>query len=158
MMTPQHIANVLSDGLNIALVFLIAQEPLLLPASLPRGERFRRSAVLYARSALAVALPVVLAELGKQYEIWPGRPGFPSGHATFAASTAMVLVLHRGSAWLAIALPLTVIVGVSLVYAGWHSPVEVAGGFILGSALSLLVWRLTSRAGQPEKSTPYSDT
>ena len=155
-MTPLHIANILSDALNLVLLFLIGQEPLLLPAAMTSGERFRRSAVLYARTALAIALPVILAELGKKYQVWPGRPGFPSGHATFAASAAMALVLHRGKAWIILALPLTLIVGVSLVYAGWHSPVEVSGGIILGASLSLLVWRLTSRTRHSPERSDYS--
>lgn len=74
--------------------------------------------------------------------------GFPSDHATLGlfAATLVVLVRPRlGAGLVAIAL----LVGVSRVLAGVHSPIDIVGGVVIGMVsayfASLLVKRLPMR-------------
>ena len=67
--------------------------------------------------------------------------GFPSGHATSAATVAAALLVWmvvigpkkaRRFAWIA-AVGFALLVGVSRVYLGVHWPTDVLGGFVLGA-------------------------
>ena len=87
---------------------------------------------------------------------------FPSGHSMMAAVAyltigvliARVLPQRRQKAYvLAIAVILTVLVGISRVYLGVHWPTDVAAGWLAGAAwavLCVLVARLLSRRGHVE--------
>ncbi len=74
---------------------------------------------------------------------------FPSGHATLSAVTFLTLgaLLTRTNAdrrvklyFLAVAILLTFIVGLSRVYLGVHYPSDVIAGWCLGSAWAVLCW------------------
>lgn len=76
-------------------------------------------------------------------------PSFPSGHATLSAVTFLTLgaLLARVSAdrggkvyFLAVAVFLTVIVGLSRVYLGVHYPSDVLAGWCIGSAWAAACW------------------
>lgn len=74
---------------------------------------------------------------------------FPSGHATLSAITFLTLgaILTRVEAerrvkvyFVAIAVFLTVMVGVSRIYLGLHYPTDVIAGWAIGAAWAILCW------------------
>jgi undecaprenyl-diphosphatase len=74
---------------------------------------------------------------------------FPSGHATLSAVTFLTLgsLLTRVTAdrrvkiyFMALAVFLTVLVGVSRVYLGVHFPSDVLAGWCVGAAWAVLCW------------------
>jgi len=76
-------------------------------------------------------------------------PSFPSGHATLSAVTFLTLggLLARANLkwrlriyFLAVAIILTVLVGLSRVYLGVHYPSDVLAGWCIGTAWALLCW------------------
>lgn len=138
-MTIDGIARVLADAILLVLLVMMAEEPLLQPPTISGRERVIRTLRFWLRSAVAVGLAVLLAETGKKYDILPGHPDFPSGHATFAAAAATVVVLQRGHIWIWLAAPLVAAISVSLCVIRAHTPVEVAGGVLLGFAVASLV-------------------
>ena len=93
---------------------------------------------------------------------------FPSGHATLSAVTFLTLgaLLTRVNAdrevkiyFIAIAVFLTVIVGISRVYLGVHYPTDVLAGWCIGSAWAILCWASAlwlQRHGDVERPTSPS--
>jgi undecaprenyl-diphosphatase len=83
---------------------------------------------------------------------------FPSGHATVSAVVYLSLgvVLARASErkrlklfYIAAAIVLTGIVGLSRLYLGVHYPTDVAAGWALGAAWAILCALATAPAGRP---------
>lgn len=79
-------------------------------------------------------------------------PSFPSGHAMLSAVTFLTLgaLLTRANVdwraklyFLAVAVLLTILIGISRVYLGLHYPSDVIAGWCLGSAWALLCWAAT---------------
>ena len=132
------LAHFLADSLNPLFGLLVLSAPFV-------GPRPRPTRVLpfYLASGLGLAVAVMLAEIGKERVVWPGHPGFPSGHETFALACATSLVCWRRE-WLWVAVPLSVVMGWALVVAGYHQPVEVFGALLTGPTPTLLChgWRL----------------
>jgi membrane-associated phospholipid phosphatase len=136
-----------SDAINPIFIALILEEPLLNDRA--PGESLRRGLRFWLRAVLCISVAVVLAEAGKKYQVWNGHPNFPSGHTTFATSAAASLVLQRGRRWFWLVVPLAVLMGISLAYAGWHTPDEVLAGWVLGAIVPPLLWKLIGRSGIP---------
>lgn len=79
-------------------------------------------------------------------------PSFPSGHAMLSAVTFLTLgaLLTRVNVgwrvklyFLAVAVVLTIMVGLSRIYLGVHYPSDVLAGWCVGSAWALLCWAAT---------------
>lgn len=64
----------------------------------------------------------------------PDGLGFVSGHTTVAAAVTAVLAPRLSARGRAAALAMTAAVGVARVYVGAHLPLDIVGGFGLGSA------------------------
>ena len=126
-----------SNAVNALLLLLVAAAPFVT----------RRGAGVWdywLRSAAGIGLAVVLAESGKRYEVWPGHPGFPSGHETLALAAATCLVVCDRR-WLWVAVPLTLAQAVLLVVAHFHQPPEVAGALLIGPPVAWLGHRLGTK-------------
>ena len=123
----------LTNAVNTLLLLLAAAAPLLPTKDVTKTDTNKAPSAwtYWLRSGLGVSIAVILAESGKHFVIWPGRPTFPSGHETLAlaAGTCLVLRHPRG---LALVLPLTVFQAWALVAGHFHQPVDVAGALITG--------------------------
>lgn len=118
------------------------------------AERERRQyAIIYAASGTLLAYAVTLVT---RNFIARARPfvdhqvnqliphvndsSFPSDHSILAfAIVASLLVVSRKLGFVALALALTM--GLARVFAGIHYPGDIAGGGLLGAAMTLVVWR-----------------
>ncbi|OPX35854.1 hypothetical protein B1H10_00270 [candidate division KSB1 bacterium 4484_188] len=70
-----------------------------------------------------------------------GRFAFPSSHATNLAGFATLYTfLYRRQWWWIWGL--TGLIGFSRIYVGKHYPLDVLGGFLIGSAISILIFLL----------------
>jgi len=71
---------------------------------------------------------------------------FPSGHASiiFALFTALYLGVRRRWFWPLFILP--VLVALSRFMLGVHTMPDIVGGALIGTAITLAVWRLEKRA------------
>jgi len=67
-----------------------------------------------------------------------GRYGFPSNHATNAASVSAALGTFYPVTLVA-TVPLALLVGWSRIYLGVHYPADVVAGFLLGAMVGVLV-------------------
>ncbi len=137
-----------ADGIGPALLFSVLSEVPLAVQSSPPGTRLAalvRAGRFCVAGLIAIAVPVVLAELGKQHVVWNGHPGFPSGHTTFTAAASAAIVTYRGKQWLVICAPATVLMMIALVYLRHHDPPEVFGGLVLGATLATLITRLLTK-------------
>jgi membrane-associated phospholipid phosphatase len=127
----------LTNAINGLLVLLAAAAPLLsrsqkLGKYKLEKQKLGKSAVdFWLRSLLGTGIGVALAESGKHFSVWPGRPTFPSGHETLALAAGTCLVLWNPR-WLVIVLPLAALQAWALVAGHFHRPVDVAGALITG--------------------------
>jgi membrane-associated phospholipid phosphatase len=95
----------------------------------------------WGRLILTSALAALLAEMGKHYQVWPGHPGFPSGHTALTVALCWNLYLRHkanNTYWLWFLLAIAVFQGVRLVLGNAHTPIEVFVGAILGTVFPLL--------------------
>lgn len=90
---------------------------------------------------------------------------FPSGHATLSAVTFLTLgaLLTRVNAdrrvkayFMALAVFLTVMVGMSRLYLGVHYPTDVLAGWCVGGAWAILCWAIALRLQQRGRVEPPS--
>ncbi len=119
----------LTNAVNALLLLLVAAAPLL-PAGEGQGKDESATA-FWLRSGVGIGIAVMLAESGKHFVVWPGRPTFPSGHETLALAAGTCVVLRRPR-WLAFVLPLAAFQAWALVAGHFHRPVDVAGALVTG--------------------------
>jgi undecaprenyl-diphosphatase len=66
----------------------------------------------------------------------PNFPAYPSGHATAAFSTALIIGLaYRRRLWWVVGLTGASLIALSRVYLGYHYPSDIISGIILGMAV-----------------------
>ena len=118
----------LTNAVNALLLSLVAATPLLPPDNTNKTQSARE---FWLRSGLGIGIAVMLAEGGKHFQVWPGRPTFPSGHETLALAAGTCLVLRRPH-WLVFVLPLAAFQAWALVAGHFHQPVDVAGAVVTG--------------------------
>jgi undecaprenyl-diphosphatase len=91
---------------------------------------------------------------------------FPSGHAAYSAITYMTLaaLLARMTVsrrlryyFMAVAIALTFMIGVSRVYLGVHYPTDVLAGWCIGSAWALICWAIMTRLQHKGRIEPPRD-
>jgi membrane-associated phospholipid phosphatase len=93
----------------------------------------------------AVAASVAAARLGKYWQVWPGDPGFPSGHQAFAAAATVCLVRIGGRLSVILCVPLLVVMGFALITATAHDLRGVTGGVIVGVLVATACWYVLGR-------------
>jgi membrane-associated phospholipid phosphatase len=137
----------LEGGRLLAAVILLGAVILLLTRRRGREALFCLLAV-----GGVVALDIPLKELfGRPEWLPPGSEGgnateyvFPSGHAMGSVAVLAALTLISKPRWsraiIAVGLPLVVAVGVVLVYAWWHYPSDVVGGWCFALAWVTALW------------------
>ncbi|HEX5322819.1 MAG TPA: phosphatase PAP2 family protein [Capsulimonadaceae bacterium] len=92
----------------------------------------------YCLASLAGLLVSYLVVHGFRWlGLWTEYPEFPSGHEAFAASIGTSLVI-LDARLLAVTLPLLGILGVALVRAHYHVPLDIAGALIVSPILTWL--------------------
>nr|WP_019869536.1 phosphatase PAP2 family protein [Salinispora oceanensis] len=84
-------------------------------------------------------LPIIAARCPS-----PGDWSFPSNHSTIAFGLAVAIFLVSWRLGL-LALPLAVLAGFSRIFVGVHYPHDVAAGFLIGAAVTLIVSGLLVR-------------
>lgn len=139
----RDIANIIASATNpiLAAILLIA----IFVRRRPRPWGFLLAC------AAGVGIAVELAEVGKDVLLYPDPHGFPSGHETFAAAVLTCLVwLDRR--WLLPAIPVAVVMGVALVLAQYHAPIDVVGAAFLGPIPPSLILLTLRRPERPPAS------
>lgn len=81
--------------------------------------------------------------------------GFPSGH-TWISMTATALLYYYGRSFFLVSLVITIVVGTARVLALVHSPIDIAGGIVIGSAAGYLGYWVSQRL--PHDRMPSSQT
>lgn len=76
-------------------------------------------------------------------------PGFPSGHETVATVLALTLWLILPSKWRWLLVFWIIVVGLSRIYLGVHTPVDIIGGFAVGLASVCFVQLLPHKIAKP---------
>lgn len=138
------IAHVLSNVINPALAVI------LLIATIRQGV-YNRWLFFFTASA-AISYSVWIAEMGKDVLLYPHPGGFPSGHETFAAAclTCLVWIDRR---WLAFAIPAGTVMGIAIVAARYHAPIDVVGAAIISPLTTSSVIFVCLRSAQRIRST-----
>jgi len=70
--------------------------------------------------------------------------GFPSDHALLSFALASIIFIFNKKLGVALFLA-GVIIGVSRIYAGIHSPIDVVGSFLISAVVSLLYYFVLKR-------------
>jgi len=161
-MDMQLIIKIIADGLVIPVV-LIGVYALL--RYTPKDQRFETYAKVLMAGLTAYVVAKIAGLLYQPAELRPfellgvdagasflNNPGFPSDHALFTMAITLAIWLGaRAKKLAAVALVLTLLVGIGRVVALVHTPLDVIGGIVI--ALSGVIWYLPI-GGKGKKSKP----
>ena len=123
--------------------------------------------VLHSLGKTAIAVPLIGAVAAALYFadkkreallLWPrlieeSNFSFPSGHSTFSAAIAVMLILlfrrtrYRRAAWIG-GISFALLTGFSRIYLGVHYPTDVWAGWTNGTLTALLVYMLIFRPSE----------
>ena len=135
----------------LAIIFLLFHHDVL-PSRNPFKEfikKWKEILAVFFSSALAWFLAYVLKflfQMPRPFEIFPKviplfsetDYSFPSGHATFFMALAFAIFFsHKKAGYIFIAF--AILIGVARIIAGVHFPVDILGGFILGSIIAFFL-------------------
>jgi len=135
---PRQLVTVALDGVGVFLTLLW------LFTVIMRHQRGEPIIVILRATLAALVISYIIAHVDRWFYLWPYHPDFPSGHETFASCIGTALVIEdRRYLWLV--LPLLALLGYGLVRAGWHVPSDVAGGFLLGTVVMLICYKVSSK-------------
>lgn len=102
-------------------------------------------AVIIAKTLIARPRPGLLLQDVFDREIIVSGFGFPSGHTAIATIISVLLALHLKGKWRLLPFIWIPLVGVSRMYLGVHSPLDIVGGVCL--ALMVIVAFLLLKQG-----------
>jgi undecaprenyl-diphosphatase len=156
----QSLIKILADG-AILPVIVIAGYALLF--KIPKGNRYEA----YARIIMAGLTSYLIAKLlgsiyqpanERPFEIlgvsagasYLNNPGFPSDHALFASFLIFAVWFETRQYKLAIIMAIfTILMGIGRVLALVHSPIDIAGGLLIGAFGAL--WYMNGKVIPPQK-------
>jgi len=93
--------------------------------------------------------PVVMLHGNLHQRVVETGPGFPSGHATAATALALTLWIILPTKWRWLSVLWIVLVAVSRLYLGVHTPGDVIGGFAVGLMAVCFVKLLPPKIAKP---------
>jgi undecaprenyl-diphosphatase len=83
--------------------------------------------------------------------------GFPSEHTLFSITLAAVLLMYRPKVGI-LALIIGLLVGIARVAAHVHSPIDIAGGVVLGAAAGYSGYWIAAKFGGSKNPKPKDQT
>jgi undecaprenyl-diphosphatase len=83
--------------------------------------------------------------------------GFPSEHTLFSITLAAVLLMYRPKVGI-LALIIGLLVGIARVAAHVHSPIDIAGGVVLGAAAGYSGYWIAAKFGGSKDPMPKNQT
>nr|WP_314765972.1 phosphatase PAP2 family protein [uncultured Neisseria sp.] len=121
----------------------------------------KREALFCVLAALVPTLNMLIVKAWFARErplLWPrlieeSNFSFPSGHSTFSAAIAVMLILlcrrtrYRRAAWIG-GISFALLTGFSRIYLGVHYPTDVWAGWTNGTLTALLVYMLIFRPSE----------
>ncbi|HHX2502176.1 TPA: phosphatase PAP2 family protein [Neisseria subflava] len=121
----------------------------------------KREALFCVLAALVPTLNMLIVKVWFARErplLWPrlieeSNFSFPSGHSTFSAAIAVMLILlcrrtrYRRAAWIG-GISFALLTGFSRIYLGVHYPTDVWAGWTNGTLTALLVYMLIFRPSE----------
>lgn len=120
----------------VGLLFVVRWHPKL-AVLLVRNGVITYVVVQILKLVIARPRPAGLLEDFATRELFVYGHGFPSGHAAVATMAGLTILPYLPKKWRWVPLVIIILVGWSRVYLGVHSPLDVVGGFVLGTIVVL---------------------
>ncbi len=93
--------------------------------------------------------PIAMLHGHLQQRVIETGPGFPSGHEAAATALALTLWAILPTKWRWLPVAWILVVGVSRLYLGIHTPVDIIGGFAVGLMAVCFVRLLPAKVSKP---------